>query len=72
MQAEHFVRRQPDDGLDDGRDRWTIGGYYVNELVRTSKGWKLSKVTLNSTWQVGNPEVSRIAIKRGRATEAAP
>ncbi len=66
MQAEHFIEREPDDGLADGEDRWTIGGYYVNELVRTDEGWKLSKVTLNVTWQTGNADVSRIALKRGR------
>ncbi|MEE2703495.1 MAG: nuclear transport factor 2 family protein [Myxococcota bacterium] len=59
MQAEHFVG-------DGEEDRWTIGGYYTNELVRTPSGWKLSKVTLNVTWQRGNPRVSEIALRRGR------
>ena len=67
MQAEHFVERQPGDGLDGGADRWTIGGYYVNELVRTSEGWKLAKVTLQVTWQTGNTGLSQIALERGRA-----
>ena len=56
--------------LADAEDRWTIGGYYTNELVRTADGWKLAKVTLIVTWQTGNPDVSRIAFKRGRAIEA--
>jgi len=68
MQAEHFIEREPEDELEDGADRWTIGGYYVNELIRTDEGWKLSRVTLNVTWQTGNTDVSRIALKRGRAT----
>ena len=39
MQAEHFVAREPGDGLDaPDADRWTIGGYYRNKLVRT---WKV-------------------------------
>jgi hypothetical protein len=71
MQAEHFVEREPGDGLENGADRWTIGGYYVNELVRTKDGWKFSKITLNVSWQVGNPELSRIALQRSRAIEAA-
>jgi hypothetical protein len=50
-------------------DRWTIGGYYTNELVRTVTGWKLAKVALIVTWQTGNPNVSRIAFQRGRALE---
>ena len=67
MQAEHFVEREADDGLAEGENRWTIGGYYVNELVRTGDGWKLCKVTLNVTWSTGNPAVPAIALKRGRA-----
>ena len=69
MQAEHFIAREPGDRLADGADRWTIGGYYTNELVRTADGWKLAKVALNVTWQTGNREVSRIALRRGRAIE---
>lgn len=70
MQAEHFIAREPDDELENGADRWTIGGYYINELVRTINGWKLSRVTLNVTWQTGNVGVSRIASRRARALEA--
>jgi hypothetical protein len=70
MQAEHFIAREPDDELEEGADRWTIGGYYINELVRTTAGWKLCEVTLNVTWQTGNAGVSRIALRRSRALEA--
>ena len=66
MQAEHFVAGLPDDGLEDGARHWTIGGYYVNELVRSPAGWKLRKVTLNVTWSTGNPDLPRIAARRGR------
>ena len=69
MQAEHFVHREEGDGLADGDERWTLGGYYVNELVRQPDGWKLAEVTLNVTWRSGNPEVPKIAIARGRAAE---
>jgi hypothetical protein len=68
MQAEHFVERIEGDGLAEGENRWTIGGYYVNELVRATDGWKLRKVTLNITWSMGNSEITRIALERGRAT----
>jgi hypothetical protein len=67
MQAEHFVAREPGDGLAEGADRWTIGGWYDDRLVRTPDGWKLSAVTLHVTWSRGNLEVSRIALRRGRA-----
>ena len=42
-------------------------GYYVNELARTPDGWKLRAITLNVTWSSGNPDVPRIALRRGRA-----
>ncbi len=66
MQAEHFVAREDGDGLAEGAERWTLGGYYVNELVRLPDGWKLAAVTLNVTWRSGNPEVPLIALERGR------
>lgn len=55
----------------DEANRWTIGGYYTNELVRTADGWKLAEVTLTVTWQTGNPDVPRIAFERGREIERA-
>ncbi len=70
MQATHFVAREAGDGLENGADCWTIGGYYLNELVREDQSWKLAKVTLNVTWQTGNRELSRIALRRGRAIES--
>ncbi|HEY8120106.1 MAG TPA: nuclear transport factor 2 family protein [Myxococcota bacterium] len=71
MQAEHFVAREPNDGLDGpDADRWTIGGYYRNELQRTRDGWKLHRIALIVTWSRGNPELSRIALRRGRALRA--
>jgi hypothetical protein len=66
MQAEHFLLLEPDDAFEDGADRWTIGGYYINELVRTADVWKLAKVTLKVTWQTGNEDLSRMALRRGR------
>lgn len=68
MQAEHFVAPGPE--LAAGSERWTIGGYYVNELVRTPEGWKLRKLALHVTWSSGNPEVARVALARGRALHA--
>jgi hypothetical protein len=65
MQAEHFVAPGPE--VAPGSERWTIGGYYVNQLVRTPERWKLRAVALHVTWSTGNPEVSRVALARGRA-----
>jgi hypothetical protein len=69
MQAEHFVAAGPD--IAAGAERWTIGGYYVNGLVRTPAGWKLRSVALHVNWTSGNPEVSRVALARGRSLLAA-
>ncbi|MFQ5697663.1 MAG: nuclear transport factor 2 family protein [Myxococcota bacterium] len=60
MQAEHFV----------GEERWTIGGYYTNELVRTAGGWKIHGLILTVTWQRGNREVPRLARRRSRGRSA--
>ncbi len=71
MQAEHFVAREQGDALAPGDERWTIGGYYTNDLLRTPGGWKFRKITLTVTWSSGNPDVSGIALKRGRARSEA-
>ena len=59
MQAEHFIGKGEE-------ERWTIGGHYTNELVRTAEGWKIRKLTLTVTWSRGNADVARIALQRGR------
>ena len=64
MQAEHFVTRDLE--LPTEPERWTIGGFYTNELVRTDTGWKLYDVTLTVTWSRGDRDLTRIALKRGR------
>ena len=60
MRAEHFVLN------DQGENYYTMGGHYINKLVRTPDGWKLSGITLNVNWNRGNREVLRIATRRGR------
>ncbi len=70
MQAEHFILREEADNLAESDARFTLGGYYVNELARQSGGWKLVEVTLNVTWLSGNPDIGRIAARRRRAADA--
>lgn len=60
MRAEHFVINN------EGENYYTMGGYYINELVRTADGWKLRGMTLTVTWNRGNRYVLRTATKRGR------
>jgi hypothetical protein len=70
MKAEHFVSdadsRPASDGATDP-DRWTIGGYYTNELLRTPDGWKLRKVVLTVTWSRGDRRIITAALKRRRS-----
>lgn len=56
MQAIHLMPGSPD-------VEYTLGGYYVDDLVRTPKGWKLARVNLNVTWGRGDAGM----LERGRA-----
>lgn len=60
MRAEHFVINN------EGENYYTMGGYYVDELVRTANGWKICSVNLNVTWNRGNRNVLNLAARRGR------
>ena len=60
MRAEHFVINN------EGENYYTMGGYYVDHLVRTAEGWKISAVNLNVTWNRGNRNVLNLAARRGR------
>ncbi len=62
MRAEHFII---DDAPAD--NRWTIGGYYTVDLIRTAKTWCIHAMGLHVTWQTGNKNLSNLAIERGRA-----
>jgi 3-phenylpropionate/cinnamic acid dioxygenase small subunit len=55
MQAIHFMPGAPD-------VEYTLGGYYVDDLVRTPHGWKLARVNLNVTWERGDATM----LERGR------
>ena len=58
MVAEHIY-------LDTSAENFvTLGGYYTNSLVRTSRGWRISKCRLDVTWQRGNPELFALAAQR--------
>ncbi len=42
----------------EGRSEWcTIGGEYLDDLVRTDDGWLITKLRLDRRWTVGNPAV---------------
>lgn len=48
VRAEHWV---PDEAADGGPNRWLVVGFYDNEVVRTEKGWRFSKVKLTAAYQ---------------------
>ena len=37
-----------------GDEMWVVGGYYVNELVRTDEGWKLEAIQYNALYEEGD------------------
>jgi hypothetical protein len=59
MQAEHLLEHQ------DPNSWFTIGGYYTDQLVRTTDGWRIAAVTLTVLWRRGRPEIMKTAVKRG-------
>ena len=61
MQAEHFLNDQQP------ARRFTIGGYYTNELVRAGHGWKLVSVKLTVLWTRGDRSFMDDAYVRGAA-----
>ncbi|WP_173922397.1 nuclear transport factor 2 family protein [Agromyces sp. Marseille-P2726] len=64
MQAIHFMPGAPD-------LEYTIGGYYIDDLVRTPEGWKLARVNLNVTWERGDATMLDRARELGRQLVAA-
>ena len=61
MTADHYFAN------DQGGDRFVIGGYYDDRLVRTGDAWLLEAVTLTMFWQRGNRQVMELAAARGAA-----
>ncbi len=61
MTADHYFAN------DQGGDRFVIGGYYDDRLVRTGDVWLLEAVTLTMFWQRGNRQIMELAAARGAA-----
>lgn len=61
MQAEHFLNDE------EPARRFTIGGYYVDDLVRDGEKWKVIAVTLNVLWTRGDRSFMDDAHLRGMA-----
>jgi hypothetical protein len=63
MRAEHWI--DPAETAPDG-DRYSMFGYYDNDLVRTAEGWKLVSVQLKLTRTEGHPGVMGAAWRKGK------
>ncbi|MBT3312054.1 MAG: nuclear transport factor 2 family protein [Desulfobacterales bacterium] len=55
MQAQHYL---PNDLCD---NTCTLGGYYTNELIKTSKGWKICRCKFTVLWRTGDPRIFELA-----------
>jgi 3-phenylpropionate/cinnamic acid dioxygenase small subunit len=51
LHAQHTKNGTP------GGDNFTIGGTYIDDLVKTPDGWKIRQKELVFVWQDGNPAV---------------
>jgi hypothetical protein len=60
MRAEHWFTTGK------GGDRYTMFGTYVDDCIRTTDGWKMTRVKLHLLREEGNREVMRRALARGR------
>ena len=43
----------------DGGDNFIIGGYYEDDVVRTTEGWRITHRLMEQTWTEGNPDVTK-------------
>ena len=60
MKAEHFLQNPQ------GASDYTIGGYYIDQLVRLDNRWTIQAVTLKLFWQRGNRNIMNLARKKNR------
>lgn len=48
-----------------GGDLWTLGGVYNHTLMRTTTGWKVTKIKMTAKWSSGNQGLLDEAAQRG-------
>jgi hypothetical protein len=51
VQAQHVLANAPGGGL------YTVGGDYLNDVVRTPEGWKMTRLDFRPLWTSGNPDL---------------
>ncbi|MET8795817.1 nuclear transport factor 2 family protein [Nocardia sp. NPDC004568] len=62
VRAEHWL---PGELANGGPDRWLVVGYYDNEAVRTTDGWRLTRVKLTAAHQE-NAQLAAVATGQAR------
>ena len=60
LHAVHYVANTQ------GGDTWSVGGYYTDQLIRTTQGWKIKSLRLTITWVDGNPDLLAAAQSKGK------
>ena len=58
MKAEHFLLNSQ------GSPDYSIGGYYIDQLIRLDGRWVIEAVTLKLFWQRGNRNIMNLAQKK--------
>lgn len=51
-----------------GDGMWVVGGYYVDELVRTHNGWKLTAIQYNALYEEGDRSLIEQAAAKAAQT----
>lgn len=69
MHAQHYFRPDTMESFGRGGDVnfCTLGGYYTNELVKDTDGWRIASCTLTVTWQTGDVSIFLLARNRTRS-----
>ncbi len=63
--ATHYLSNE------EGDDHWTFIGFYEHELRRTPEGWKITLMRANKLFELGNPDLPRLASERVEAGQTA-
>ena len=68
VMSQHFMPRQ---GCRRGAENALLMNRYDCELVRDGQKWRFKRVTIDSAWAQGNPEIlNALAIQRALATKS--
>ena len=70
VMSQHFMPRQ---GCRRGSENALLMNRYDCELVRDGQKWRFKRVTIDSAWAQGNPEIlNALAIQRALAAKSKP